>query len=163
MSLAVPATSPRTTLSRLPNNLVGYLAADSIGSQTIHANPVAFTSVSSPFARPCDWLIEQRREANLFPAIAIALAQLTSLPHPSRSRIMNMSSSKEVISSDPEVQGGAVVFTGTRVPVKNLIDYLEAGDSLEEFIEDFPSVKREQAVAALELAKVALVSLAGTH
>ena len=76
---------------------------------------------------------------------------------------MNMSSSSEVISSDPEVQGGAVVFTGTRVPVKNLIDYLEAGDSLEEFLEDFPSVKREQAVAALELAKSALVSLAGTH
>ncbi len=61
----------------------------------------------------------------------------------------------EVISSDPEVQGGAAVFTGTRVPVKNLIDYLEAGDSLEEFLDDFPSVTREQAVAALELAKEA--------
>jgi uncharacterized protein (DUF433 family) len=76
---------------------------------------------------------------------------------------MNMSSSHEVLSSDPEIQGGAVVFAGTRVPVKNLIDYLEAGDSLEEFLEDFPSVKREQAVAALELAKSALVSLVGTH
>ncbi len=58
----------------------------------------------------------------------------------------------EVITSDPEVQGGAVVFAGTRVPVKNLIDYLEAVDSLEEFLEDFPSVSREQAVAALKLA-----------
>ncbi|HEX2120765.1 MAG TPA: DUF433 domain-containing protein, partial [Thermoanaerobaculia bacterium] len=55
----------------------------------------------------------------------------------------------EVISSDPEVQGGAAVFAGTRVPVKNLIDYLEAGDSLEQFLDDFPSVTREQAVAAL--------------
>ena len=59
----------------------------------------------------------------------------------------------DVISSDPEVQGGAAVFTGTRVPVKNLIDYLEAGDSLEEFLEDFPSLIRSQAVAALELAR----------
>jgi uncharacterized protein (DUF433 family) len=64
-----------------------------------------------------------------------------------------------VISSDPEVQGGAVIFTGTRVPLKNLIDYLEAGDTLEEFLEDFPSVTRDQAVAALELAREALVTL----
>ena len=56
----------------------------------------------------------------------------------------------QVITSDPEVQGGAVVFAGTRVPLKNLIDYLEAGDSLEVFLDDFPSVTREQAVAALE-------------
>jgi uncharacterized protein (DUF433 family) len=68
-----------------------------------------------------------------------------------------------VISSDPEVQGGAAVFAGTRVPVKNLIDYLEAGDSIEEFLEDFPSVTREQAVGALELAKEALVAFAGSH
>jgi len=60
---------------------------------------------------------------------------------------------EEVISSDPEVQGGAVVFAGTRVPLKNLIDYLEAGDSIELFLEHFPSVTRAQAVAALELAR----------
>jgi uncharacterized protein (DUF433 family) len=70
---------------------------------------------------------------------------------------------EQVITSDPEVQGGAVVFTGTRVPLKNLIDYLEAGDSLEEFLEDFPSVSRDQAVAALELAKEALTSIVGAH
>jgi uncharacterized protein (DUF433 family) len=69
----------------------------------------------------------------------------------------------DIVSSDPEVQGGATVFTGTRVPVKNLIDYLEAGDSIEQFLDDFPSVTREQAVAALELAKEALVTLAGAH
>jgi uncharacterized protein (DUF433 family) len=68
----------------------------------------------------------------------------------------------QVITSDQEVQGGAVVFAGTRVPLKNLIDYLEAGDSLEEFLDDFPSVTREQAVAALELAQEALVTLAGS-
>jgi len=58
---------------------------------------------------------------------------------------------EQVISSDPEVQGGAVVFAGTRVPLKNLIDYLEAGDSLEEFLDDFPSVRRGQAIAAGDL------------
>jgi len=70
---------------------------------------------------------------------------------------------EQVISSDPEVQGGAVVFAGTRVPLKNLIDYLEAGDSLEVFLDDFPSVRREQAIAALDLAREALVTLAGAH
>ena len=69
----------------------------------------------------------------------------------------------DIVSSDPEVQGGTTVFTGTRVPLKNLIDYLEAGDSIEVFLEDFPSVSREQAVAALELAKEALVTLACAH
>jgi uncharacterized protein (DUF433 family) len=58
---------------------------------------------------------------------------------------------ERITSSDPDVQGGAVVFAGTRVPLKNLIDYLEAGDSLEHFLDDFPSVKRDQAVAALRV------------
>ncbi|TMH42535.1 MAG: DUF433 domain-containing protein [Betaproteobacteria bacterium] len=63
---------------------------------------------------------------------------------------------RAVIHSDPEIQGGTPVFVGTRVPVKNLFDCLEAGDSLEEFLKSFPSVTREQAVAALELAREAL-------
>jgi len=61
-----------------------------------------------------------------------------------------------VIHSDPEIQGGVPVFVGTRVPVKNLFDYLEAGDSLDDFLRSFPSVTREQAVAALEMAREAL-------
>jgi len=69
----------------------------------------------------------------------------------------------QVITSDADVQGGAVVFAGTRVPLKNLIDYLEAGDSIEEFLDDFPSVTREQAIAALDLAQEALVTLASTR
>lgn len=60
--------------------------------------------------------------------------------------------SEQVISSDPELQGGTVVFADTRVPLANLFDYLAAGDSLEAFLEDFPSVSREQAVAVLEMA-----------
>jgi uncharacterized protein (DUF433 family) len=74
-----------------------------------------------------------------------------------------MTTVDQFITSDPEVQGGAVVFAGTRVPLKNFIDYLEAGDSIEAFLDDFPSVTREQAVAALELAQEALVTLAGSH
>ncbi len=61
-----------------------------------------------------------------------------------------------VVDRDPEILGGTLVFVGTRVPVKNLFDYLEAGDSLDEFLHSFPSVTREQAVAALELAREAL-------
>jgi uncharacterized protein (DUF433 family) len=67
---------------------------------------------------------------------------------------------RSVIHSDPEILGGTPVFVGTRVPVKNLIDYLEAGDSLGDFLDAFPSVTREQAVAALELAREALISSA---
>lgn len=62
----------------------------------------------------------------------------------------------QVVHSDPEIMGGELVFVGTRVPVYNLFDYLEAGDSLEEFLEQFPSVTREQAIAALELAREAI-------
>jgi uncharacterized protein (DUF433 family) len=57
-----------------------------------------------------------------------------------------------VIHSDPNILGGTPVFRGTRVPLKNLVDYLAAGDSLDEFLDHFPSVKREQATAVLELA-----------
>ena len=57
-----------------------------------------------------------------------------------------------------EILGGTQVFVGTRVPVKNLFDYLEAGDSLEIFLDDFSSVTRTQAVAALELAREALAA-----
>ena len=69
-----------------------------------------------------------------------------------------MSSKPTVVHSDPNILGGTPVFVGTRVPVQNLIDYLEAGDSLEEFLDSFPSVTREQAIAALELAREALVA-----
>ncbi len=64
------------------------------------------------------------------------------------------------IHSDPDILGGTPVFVGTRVPVQTLLDYLEAGDPLDEFLEDFPSVSREQAVAVLELAKEMLLARA---
>ena len=67
-------------------------------------------------------------------------------------------SARKIIHSDPEILGGTPVFVGTRVPVQALIDYLKAGRSLDEFLDDFPSVTREQAVTALEEAKQVLVS-----
>lgn len=69
-----------------------------------------------------------------------------------------MSVKQPVVHSDPDILGGIPVFSGTRVPVRNLIDYLEAGDDLDEFLVDFPAVTREQVVAALELAHEALVA-----
>ena len=65
-----------------------------------------------------------------------------------------------VVRSDPEILGGTPVFMGTRVPVKNLLDYLAAGDTLEKFLDDFPSVRRDQAVAALEIARDLLTARA---
>jgi uncharacterized protein (DUF433 family) len=58
-----------------------------------------------------------------------------------------------IVHCDPEILGGKPVFVGTRVPLKSLYEYLEAGDSLDEFLDSFPSVSREQAIAALELAR----------
>lgn len=66
--------------------------------------------------------------------------------------------SDRVITSSSEILGGEPVFIGTRVPVRNLIDYLEAGDSLDDFLEAFPSVSREQAIAALEVARESLMA-----
>ena len=63
-----------------------------------------------------------------------------------------------VITCDDEILSGTPVFKSTRVPIKNLIDYLEAGDSLDEFLDDFPSVSRDQAIQTLELAKEMLVT-----
>ena len=67
-----------------------------------------------------------------------------------------------VVHSDPAILGGKPVFVGTRVPVKSLFDCLEAGDSLDEFLESFPSVTRAQAVAALELARSMTEAYAAT-
>src|SRR5688572_29681746 len=69
-----------------------------------------------------------------------------------------MPNQESVIHCDPDILSGTPVFVGTRVPVRNLLDYLEAGDSLDEFLEDFPSVSRPQAVAAIRLAKQMLVN-----
>ena len=65
-----------------------------------------------------------------------------------------------VIQSSPDILGGTPVFAGTRVPVQTLLDYLEGGHTLDEFLDGFPGVTREQAVAFLEMAKDALLTAA---
>jgi uncharacterized protein (DUF433 family) len=71
-----------------------------------------------------------------------------------------MTKKKPVVHSDPGILGGTPVFVGTRVPVAILFEYLESGEPLQEFLENFPSVKRAQAIAALELGRDALIASA---
>jgi uncharacterized protein (DUF433 family) len=66
--------------------------------------------------------------------------------------------SQSVIIQDPEILSGEPVFRGTRVPFQTLLDYLEAGDPLDEFLEQYPGVSREQAIAALEEAKALMLA-----
>jgi uncharacterized protein (DUF433 family) len=72
-----------------------------------------------------------------------------------------MPGESQIWHTDPDILGGTPVFVGTRVPVRSLFDYLEGGESLDEFLRQFPSVKREQAIAALDVARESL--LAGAH
>ena len=74
-----------------------------------------------------------------------------------------MQRAEDIVNVDPEIMSGTPVFAGTRVPLYNLFDYLEAGDSLEKFLASFPSVTREQAIAALEIAKEAVLDVASSH
>jgi uncharacterized protein (DUF433 family) len=63
----------------------------------------------------------------------------------------------EIMSSDPDVLGGDWVFSGTRVPIQSLFDHIEAGESIDDFLEGFPSVRREQVIALLEKAKAEII------
>jgi uncharacterized protein (DUF433 family) len=69
-----------------------------------------------------------------------------------------VTNSQSVIIQDPEILSGEPVFRGTRVPFQTLLDYLEAGDTLDEFLEQYPGVSREQAIAALEEAKALMLA-----
>jgi uncharacterized protein (DUF433 family) len=64
---------------------------------------------------------------------------------------------KGIVHSNPEIMGGTPVFVGTRVPLQNLIDYLEGGESVEDFLEAFPTVKRKQAIAVIEAGKLKML------
>jgi uncharacterized protein (DUF433 family) len=61
--------------------------------------------------------------------------------------------SEKIINIDPEILSGTPVFNGTRVPIKNLFDYIETGETIETFLNDFPSVKKEQTISLLETAE----------
>ena len=67
----------------------------------------------------------------------------------------------QIVHRDPDILSGTPVFLGTRVPIRTLFDYLEGGDTLDEFLRQFPSVRREQAIALLDLARESVLSDAG--
>jgi uncharacterized protein (DUF433 family) len=71
-----------------------------------------------------------------------------------------MTQLNDIVHSDPEILGGTPVFVGTRVPVQSLFDYLEGGETIDEFLRQFPSVKRDQALSALEVARLTLLASA---
>jgi uncharacterized protein (DUF433 family) len=68
---------------------------------------------------------------------------------------------KGIVHSDPDIMGGAPVFVGTRVPLQNLIDALEGGESIDDFLEGFPSVKRSQAIAVIEAGQLKMLEAVG--
>jgi uncharacterized protein (DUF433 family) len=70
---------------------------------------------------------------------------------------MTIEDLKGIVHSDPEIMGGTPVFVGTRVPLQNLIDYLEGGESIEDFLDGFPSVQRGQVIAVIEAAKLKML------
>lgn len=67
---------------------------------------------------------------------------------------------KGIVGSDPEVMGGALVFAGTRVPIQNLFDFLEGGESIADFLDAFPSVSQEQVIAVIEAGRRAVMEAA---
>jgi len=75
-----------------------------------------------------------------------------------RPKTTDMTQLSDIVHCDPEVLGGTPVFVGTRVPVQSLFDYLEGGETLDEFLRQFPPVRRDQAVAALDLARTTLLA-----
>ena len=74
---------------------------------------------------------------------------------------MTMEDLKGIVHSDPEIMGGTPVFVGTRVPLQNLVDALEGGDSVEDFLEGFPTVKRAQAIAVIAAGQLKMLETVG--
>ena len=72
----------------------------------------------------------------------------------------SMTQLSDIVRTDPDILGGTPVFVGTRVPIQSLFDYLEGGETLDEFLRQFPSVRRDQAIAALDLARATLLASA---
>ncbi len=116
-------------------------------------------TIKRPFAygaSVCSWPPAQRHEP--------VHVENPSRPRPSASYFgvhhgaMNMTQLSEILHSDPQILGGTPVFVGTRVPVQSLFDYLEGGETLDEFLRQFPSVSRDQAIAALDLARTTLLA-----
>lgn len=90
--------------------------------------------------------------------MAIWMPISVACPHVARGILGLAMDTKEIVHTDPEILGGTPVFVGTRVPVDALIDFLESGETIEDFLENYPGVSREQIFAFLEEASQALVA-----
>ena len=97
-----------------------------------------------------------------FPSVSreqvIAFLKNEIFPNPQTKKKISTALMSSVVKIDPEIMSGAPCFSGTRVPIQNLIDYLEGGDTIEEFLDGFPTVSREQVIAFLEEAKDRMVA-----
>ena len=94
-------------------------------------------------------------KSRVSPSAVPCVARLPSAP-----RERGLTCMKPPISTGADVLGGTAVFAGTRVPIQTLLDYLEAGESIDDFLDGFPSVSREQVIAFLEMAKDRLIETA---
>lgn len=92
-----------------------------------------------------------------WPSFAVSSGTSGAIAVPGRRGGYAATMSQPIISRAPDVMGGAAVFHGTRVPIQTLLDYLEAGESIDDFLAGFPSVTREQVIAFLEEAKDRMV------
>ena len=102
-------------------------------------------------------------ELTFYPWRAKRSSPVTLAAHPHGKAVVDFQAMivpEPLITTSPDRLGGTPVFAGTRVPVQTLIDHLEGGDSLEVFLDDFPSVSREYAIAVLDVAKSALLAQA---
>jgi uncharacterized protein (DUF433 family) len=164
----------RRRLRHSRSGAISVDTSDEVRSQSIttasSANVCAVTPPAS--AKTAEASKEQpaalAQEYSHTPAISRIIPAGSEQPRLQRGRMAlesrkgeaDMPSTTAVIHSDPDILGGTPVFVGTRVPFRNLIDYLERNHSLEEFLDSFPTVSREQAVAALEAAHEALTARA---
>jgi uncharacterized protein (DUF433 family) len=88
------------------------------------------------------------------------MAAWSSGLRPTHGDVTQATMSERIVTIDPDVMGGTPVFAGTRVPVRTLLDYLEGGETIDQFLEGFPSVSREQVIAFLEAASRQIVAAA---
>jgi uncharacterized protein (DUF433 family) len=160
MRTATPPTSASYQLSRLHAKTNEAKVTNQIGRQTKSTNQIETKSGHSLFAEP--EMSTFRRKSVRKIGVQLTDANFSNSEDRNEATLVLggpiMNAVASVIQRDPDILGGTPIVTGTRVPIRTLLDYLAAGDSLAEFLDHFPTVSREQAVAALEQANNLLVA-----
>ena len=148
---------PRTLVIRNPSHFLGFQANDEavggwqkLGNVLIRARTqVKRTATNGECARGNQFTEEFATSTNPPPSMRLRFYLQYGLIY-TESMTANVPANNEIVSQDPDILGGVTVFAGTRVPFGTFIEYLEGGDSLDTFLADFPSVRRELAIEALE-------------